>query len=84
MTATLIRSIQRGTGTIASGTSTDDVTITRVSLANARLRWLWTSIAGGDSARGELLDNTTVRATAGSNTSADQTFTFEVIEEYRR
>lgn len=84
----LIKSIQRGTVTIASGNTSGTATITAVVTANTRLKYLGSNDAGADSSASFsayvlLTNTTTVTATVlGAPTAGGITLKFEVVEYF--
>jgi hypothetical protein len=79
-----VKSIQRGTITIASGAAANTATITAVDTANTVLRWLGhtSTIQQDDNgyARIALTNATTITATRASNPAGDCVVSYEVIE----
>lgn len=83
----VIRSIQRGTITIAGAATSNTATITSVSLAAAKINFLGCTALGNEPpthayARVTLTDATTVTATKNSGTggSDDVVVSYEVVE----
>lgn len=83
----LIRSVQRGTITIAGASTSNTATITAVNVNNAVINFLGATVAGTENAdhahaRVTLTDSTTVTATkgAGSGGADDVVVSYEVIE----
>jgi hypothetical protein len=79
-----IKSVQRGTITIAGGASSNTATISAVDASRARVRWLGqtSSLDQNDGAYGRvtLTDATTVTATRGSNPAVTLVIGYEVVE----
>ena len=84
-----VRSIQRGTDTIAISGTSKDATITAVDLARTRLVFLGQDGNLDESQetliRQSLVDSTTVRGDRDDGGGSEaRIFSFEVVEEYAR
>lgn len=82
-----LRSIQRGTGTIGNGASSDDVTISAVDRSHSRLNFNGheggqISTAEDVAIRVSFVDDTTVRGQRVGTGTGTPEWDFEVIEEY--
>jgi len=85
MPTSLVRSIQRGTITIAGGASSNTGAITAVVLTNSRLKFLGassTALQQNDNGycRIALTNTTTITATRGNTPAGTVTANFELIE----
>lgn len=84
----VLRSIQRGTITLADGQTTNTATITAVTTSRAYVRWLGFDVAAPVNSQAEarctvaLTDSTTVTATrgAGAAGAAALIVSYEVVE----
>lgn len=82
-----IKSVQRGSVTIASGATTNTATINSIDVNNARLKFLGCNDAGSDVTakaltRIALTNATTITASVSSAPTANLVTGFEIIEFY--
>ena len=83
-----IRSIQRGTISVAAGASSNTATVTSVNTAKSELKFLGqspdaaTAMYGKELLRIELTNATTVTATRGGSPSRGNVVSYELVEYY--